>query len=75
VKALLLTTFAVILFFGLALYSIRREERRGADRRRWDAPIPAQDRRSQDRSQDRRRGGLGAYLGWVLRALRATFTR
>ena len=70
-KALLLTTLAVALFFGLALYSIRREEQRAADRRRRDAPIPDRDQRKQDR----RRGGLGAYLGWVLRALRSTFLR
>jgi len=69
-KALLLTAFIVALFFGLALYSIRREERRSAERRRGTA-ISTPDQRKQDRRQ----GGAVAYLGWALRALRSTFTR
>ncbi|WP_026852436.1 hypothetical protein [Geothrix fermentans] len=68
-KALLLTALIVVLFFAVALTAIRREERRRDNRRRQEFPIQALDQRVRDR----RRGGLLAYLGWVLRTLRATF--
>lgn len=67
-KAQLLTALIVVLFFAVALTAIRREERRRDNRRRQEFPIPPLDQRVQDR----RRGGLRAYLGWALRALRAT---
>lgn len=67
---LLVLVPAVVLFFGLAGVAIRREERRRGDRRqRLQAPSLDQ------RRQDRRRQDLRPYLAWVLRSLRARFTR
>ena len=54
----------VVVFFGLLLYAIHRDEKRKADRRQQDLPHPV-----ERRVQDRRRKGLPAYLAWGARTL------
>lgn len=71
VTSLVYTTFIIIVFFGLAIYSIRREERRKADRRQPDlSTLPI-----EQRKQDRRKKGVFSYIAWVMRSLWSRFTR
>lgn len=65
-----LVILAVLVFFGLALYSIRIEENRREDRRQQDHPVPV-DRRTQDR----RKKSLISHLRWLLWSLKSKFTR
>jgi hypothetical protein len=68
---LVCTALLVALFFGLALYAIRREDRRTADRRQQSGPtLP-----SDPRKAERRSGSVVAFLRWVLRSLAARFKR
>jgi hypothetical protein len=67
---IVLVILAVLIFFGLALYSIRIEENRREDRRQQDHPVPI-----ERRTQDRRKKSLISHLSWLLRSLKAKFTR
>ena len=69
-RTLVLVILAVLVFFGLALYSIRIEENRREDRRQQDHPVP-----EERRKQSRRRKNPLAYALWVLRSLKSKFTR
>ncbi|HXC16530.1 MAG TPA: hypothetical protein VNV60_03720 [Holophagaceae bacterium] len=69
-RTIVLVILAVLIFFGLALYSIRIEENRREDRRQQDHPVPA-----ERRTQNRRKKSLVCHLGWVLRSLKSKFTR
>jgi hypothetical protein len=71
VKILIYTTLIIIVFFGLAIYSIRREERRKADRRQQELPtLPI-----EQRQRDRRNKSVFSYLAWVMRSLWSRFAR
>ncbi|WP_257312988.1 hypothetical protein [Geothrix fuzhouensis] len=68
---LVCTALLVVLFFGLALYAIRREDRRTADRRQQSVPsLP-----SDQRQAERRSGSVVAFLRWALGSLAARFKR
>jgi len=60
----------VLVFFGLVTYSVYREEQREAERRLQSLSVLV-DRRTQDR----RTGGLRAFLPWAIRALRALWQK
>ncbi|GLH68986.1 hypothetical protein GETHPA_05190 [Geothrix rubra] len=65
----------VLLLAGLIALSIRKEEKREADRRQQGGPPPAG--LEQRSGQDRRDRSLSAYLAWATRSqwlkLRALF--
>jgi hypothetical protein len=65
-----ITLLAVVLFFGLALYTIRKDERRRSDRRQLHQPRPL-----EQRGQDRRSNNLFSYLAWVVRSLGSKLTK
>ena len=67
---IVLVILAVLIFFGLALYSIRIEENRREDRRQQDHPVPV-----ERRTQDRRKKSLVCYVRWVLQSLKSKFTK
>lgn len=69
-RTLVLVILAVLVFFGLALYSIRIEENRREDRRQQDHPVPV-----ERRTQDHRKKSFACHVRWVLRSLKSKFTR
>jgi hypothetical protein len=62
VKDTIFLILVVILFFGLVLHAIGQDERRKADRRQTDLPVPVERRKG-----NRRGNNVFAYLAWGLR--------
>ena len=54
----------VIIFFGLLLYSVYREEQRCLDRREQSLPHPG-----ERRKDGRRKQSFAAFLAWAARSL------
>jgi len=54
----------IIAFFALVIYTIYKDEKRKAERRRLDIPHPVERRR-----QERRNKTFCAYLSWIFRSL------
>ena len=67
-NTLVVMSVVVALFLAGAVYAIRQEERRVANRRTAQS-VPEEERRSADR----RRGSLSGYLGWLARTLASKF--
>jgi len=53
----------VVAFFALLLYSVHRDDKRNAERRKQSLPHPAERRKTE-----RRRRSLSATLAWAFRS-------
>jgi hypothetical protein len=52
----------VIVFFGLVIYSINRDEKRKSTRRQQQLPCPV-----ERRTQERRKDSMASHLAWSIR--------
>jgi len=63
-------TLVIAVFFGLVAHSIHQDEKRKRTRRQRNVPFPVERRRN-----DRRKGGLFPYLGWMMRTMKARYIK